>query len=54
MKPRKVRGAFLARGVLEKTKMVKWELDRQAAAICSEFGDWKQQAVTQTEIDETA
>lgn len=34
--------------------MVKWELDRQAAAICSEFGDWKQQAVTQSEIDETA
>ena len=34
--------------------MIKWELDRQAAAICSEFGDWKQQTVTQTEIDETA
>lgn len=34
--------------------MIKWELDRQAAAICSEFGDWKQQTVTQSEIDETA
>ena len=34
--------------------MVKWELDRQAAAICSEFGDWKQRIVTQGEIDEKA
>ena len=34
--------------------MIKWEIDRQAAAICSEFGDWKQQTITQAEIDETA
>ena len=34
--------------------MVKWELDRQAATICGEFGDWKQRIVTQGEIDEKA
>lgn len=34
--------------------MVKWELDRQAAAICSDFGDWKQRVVTQHEINEKA
>ena len=34
--------------------MVKWELDRQAATICGEFGEWKQRIVTQSEIDEKA
>ena len=34
--------------------MVKWELDRQAAVICTEFGEWKQRIVTQGEIDEKA
>lgn len=34
--------------------MIKWDLDRQAAAVCSEFGDWKQVVVFQFEIDETA
>lgn len=34
--------------------MIKWELDRQAAVICSEFGDWKQQTVNHLEIDEAA
>lgn len=34
--------------------MIKWELDRQAATICGEFGDWTHQTVLQSDIDEAA